>query len=58
MEKAARILLLHQDEGVPYNPADDGFVFTQTQINQAILTRNRERVIAEAWRHRQKTVAA
>jgi hypothetical protein len=52
------VMEMYKSKGETYRPADDGFVFTQTQINQAILTRNRERVIAEAWRHRQKTVAA
>ncbi len=37
MEKAARILQLHQDEGIPYNPAEDGFVFSNDEIETSRL---------------------
>jgi hypothetical protein len=41
MEKAARILQLHQDEGIPYNPADDGFVFSNDEIETSIRRTHR-----------------
>jgi hypothetical protein len=39
---------MFENRGETYNPSDDGFVFSQTQISQAIYARNRERVIEEA----------
>jgi hypothetical protein len=36
MEKAARILQLHKSEGTPYNPAEDGFVFSNDEIETSI----------------------
>ena len=43
------IMEMYEAKGETYLPsADDGFVFTQTQINAAIRTRNRERLIEEA----------
>ena len=30
--RAARILKMHQDENLPYQPADDGFVFSNAEI--------------------------
>jgi hypothetical protein len=42
------IIEMYESKGETYRPSDDGFVFSQTQINRAILTRNRERLIEEA----------
>jgi hypothetical protein len=42
---------MYKDKGEPYNPSKDGFVFSQTQINEAILRRTRERLTNEAWDH-------
>jgi hypothetical protein len=42
------IMEMYESKGETYRPSDDGFVFSQTQINRAILTRNRERLIDEA----------
>jgi hypothetical protein len=42
---------MYEDKGEIYRPADDGFVFSQTQINQSIRRRNRERLTDEAWDH-------
>jgi hypothetical protein len=39
---------MFENRGEVYNPSDDGFVFSQAQINQAIYARNRERLIEEA----------
>ena len=40
---------MYQAKGETYNPAAGGFVFSETQTHQAILRRNRERLIHEAW---------
>ena len=45
------IVEMYEDKGESYSPSDDGFVFSKTQINRAILTRNRERLIEEACDH-------
>jgi hypothetical protein len=42
------IMEMHQSKGETYNPSDDGFVFSQTQIHRAIRIRNRERVLEVA----------
>jgi hypothetical protein len=42
------IMEMYESKGKTYCPSDDGFVFSQTQIIRAILTRNRERLIEEA----------
>ena len=31
---AARLLKMHKEEGLPYNPADDGFVFSLDQVER------------------------
>ena len=49
MEKAARILQLHQDEGIPYNPADDGFVFSNDEIETSIRRSDRLREANNAY---------
>jgi uncharacterized protein YaiL (DUF2058 family) len=49
MEKAARILQLHQDEGIPYNPADDGFVFSNDEIETSIRRTDRLREANNAY---------
>ena len=49
MEKAARILQLHQDEGIPYNPADDGFVFSNDEIETSIRRSDRLRQADQAY---------
>ena len=38
-----------QSKGETYNPSAGGFVFSETQINQSILRRNRERLLEEAY---------
>jgi len=37
----ARLLEMHKEEGIPYNPADDGFVFSNDQIETYIHRCNR-----------------
>jgi len=36
MENAARLLSLHQAEGLPYDPAEDGFVFSNDEIETSL----------------------
>jgi hypothetical protein len=52
------IMKMYESKGETYRPSDDGFVFSQTQINRAILTRNRERLAAEAYKYRSGSAAA
>jgi hypothetical protein len=52
------IMEMHESKGETYRPSNDGFVFSQSQINQAIHRRNRERLIDEAWDHRHLEAAA
>jgi hypothetical protein len=42
---------MYESKGEAYNPSEDGFVFSESQINECLLARNRERLIDEAWRH-------
>ncbi len=49
MEKAARLLQLHQDEGISYNPADDGFVFSNDEIETSIRRTHRLREANHAY---------
>jgi hypothetical protein len=45
------IVEMYESKGETYRPSNDGFVFSQTQINESMRTRNRERLIDEAWDH-------
>ena len=51
------IIEMHESTGETYDPSNDGFVFSQTQINEAIRTRNRERLAFEAYTHRSEAAA-
>jgi hypothetical protein len=42
------IVEMYESKGETYDPTEDGFVFSETQINTAILRRNRERLLEEA----------
>jgi hypothetical protein len=39
---------MYEEKGETYDPAADGFVFSEQQINNAILRRNRERELEDA----------
>src|SRR5258707_8433056 len=41
MPEAARLLKMHKAKGVPYNPVDDGFVFSERDIETYIQRENR-----------------
>jgi hypothetical protein len=40
---------MYEDRGETYNPKEDGFVFTQSQVNRAIQSRNSDRLLEEAY---------
>jgi cysteinyl-tRNA synthetase len=42
------VVEMFERKGEAYDPTADGFVFSQSQINRAILARNRERLFEEA----------
>ncbi|HTB15613.1 MAG TPA: hypothetical protein VK752_28780 [Bryobacteraceae bacterium] len=42
---------MYEEKGETYDPSEDGFVFSEDQINDAILRRNREREADRAWDH-------
>jgi hypothetical protein len=46
------IMEMCESQGETYNPSDDGFVFSDQQINECIRTRRRERLASEAYEHR------
>jgi hypothetical protein len=47
-----------ESRGETYDPAADGFVFSESQINECKRTRNHERPAAEAYDHRVESAAA
>jgi hypothetical protein len=42
------IMEMYESKGETYDPSEDGFVFSETQINQTVLARNRERLTLQA----------
>ncbi len=52
------IMEMYESKGETYRPSNDGFVFSQTQINESMRTRNRERLIEETSDYLSKTAAA
>ena len=38
---------MYEEKGETYDPSEDGFVFSEAQINATILRRNRERLLEE-----------
>ncbi len=41
LEKAAKILKMHKDQNLPYEPAEDGFVFSNGQIETFLRRQDR-----------------
>jgi hypothetical protein len=41
---------MHQEKGETYRPSEDGFVFTEAQINHAIEARRRDRLLDQTRR--------
>jgi hypothetical protein len=52
MEKVLDIIEMVESKGDMYDPAADGFVFSDTQIMDSLRTRNRERKAEQAYEHR------
>jgi hypothetical protein len=52
LNNVLNIMQMYKAKGETYCPSDDGFVFSQTQINESIRARNRERLTAEAYNYR------
>jgi hypothetical protein len=51
LDNLLKIMDMYKSKGETYVPSEDGFVFSETQIHNAILTRNRERLIEKACNH-------
>ena len=49
LDALLEITEMYEERGETYNPKEDGFVFTKSQVNQAILARNRDRLLEEAY---------
>jgi hypothetical protein len=58
LEDVLDVIEMCESKGEDYRPADDGFVFSQSQINAAIRARNRENLISEARVHLYDDAAA
>jgi hypothetical protein len=52
MDDLLNIIEMFDSKGESYNPTDDGFVFSETEINAAILARKRDDLALEAVDHR------
>jgi hypothetical protein len=48
LDNFLNVMEMYKAKGETYRPSDDGFVFSQTQINLGLITRKRERVIKKA----------
>ena len=58
LENLVNVIEMHESTGKTYDPSSDGFAFSQTQINEAIRTRNRESLIFEAFCYDRESAAA
>jgi hypothetical protein len=58
LANAAVIMELHQDEGLPYDPAQDGFVFSPAEIDTCIQRNDRLKLARRANFHRQPRALA
>ncbi|HYL74777.1 MAG TPA: hypothetical protein VEU96_11270 [Bryobacteraceae bacterium] len=48
LKSAAEFFEMHKEKGLPYTPADDGFVFATPEIEAHIRLRDREILVKEA----------
>jgi len=48
LHNAAKLLEMHKEKRLPYNPAEDGFVFSNSEIETYILRNNRQDQAANA----------
>ena len=58
LDNVLNVMEMHKSKGETYNPTEDGFVFSESQIDLALRTRTRERAIAKAADYLHKTAAA
>jgi hypothetical protein len=49
MDRLLAITEMFEERGETYNPSDNGFVFSQSQINRATQSRDRERLYNETF---------
>jgi hypothetical protein len=49
MSDLLKIMEMYESKGEIYRPSDDGFVFSQPQISQALRLRNRQRLVVKAY---------
>jgi hypothetical protein len=49
LDNLCDIVEMFESKGEPYDPTEDGFVFTQSQIDSKIQARNRENLAREAY---------
>jgi hypothetical protein len=49
LEQAANLVQMHQKENKPYHPAEDGFVFSNDEIDQFLRLRDRQARAAKAF---------
>jgi hypothetical protein len=52
LDNLLEIMEMFESKGQPYNPLDDGFVFSRARINEAVRARNRENLLSQARRYR------
>lgn len=55
LDNLVDIIKMYKSKGETYDPSANGFVFSQHQINAAIHARNREFLVAKAYKHRYAT---
>ncbi len=58
LDNLLNIMEMYESMAVTYDPSDDGFAFSQDQINEATLARNRESLAEEALEHHLESAAA
>ena len=52
LDNLLEIMEMFESKGQPYNPPDDGFVFSRARINEAVRARNRENLLFQARTYR------
>ena len=57
LDNVLDVMEMYKSKGETYNPSEDGFVFSESQIHQATFRRNRERATAKASAYLYKTAA-
>jgi hypothetical protein len=50
LHELVNIIKMYESKGKTYNPSQDGFVFTEQEINRAIQSRTRRNLATQAYR--------